>query len=137
MQMQSFLDMWITQFKLTSHVQVLSSAVVGCTLEEDNQQGVVAGAVGGDNRYEVVGTLSDPQTEKPSWVHDVVVVRLLELCVVTEGSVCKCLIYTISHSIQSSKEEDLLSSLLECDVIVYHLTDSPSQIEQAMWAAQG
>lgn len=48
--------------------------MIGSTVEEgEDQQG--GGAVGGDSHYQVIGTLSDPQKEKPNWVHEVVQVR--------------------------------------------------------------
>ena len=48
--------------------------MIGSTVEEgEDQQG--DGAVGGDSHYQVIGTLSDPQKEKPDWVQEVVQVR--------------------------------------------------------------
>ena len=60
---------------------MLGGAVVGATVadegEQELEQAPAAGTVGGgDNLYQVVGTLKDPHSPKPSWVTDVIVVRM-------------------------------------------------------------
>ena len=79
-------------------MQVLGHSVVGASLEDaqfdediDSQPPPQAGATA--NRYEIIGTLGDPQAVKPDWVAEI---------------------------IQSSSPDDLLGALLTCDVIVYH-----------------
>ena len=40
-------------------------------------------------------------------------------------------------SIQSSSVEDMLALMMSCDVIVYHIVEDASQVDQASWAIQG
>lgn len=39
--------------------------------------------------------------------------------------------------LQTSSREELLTVLMSCDIIVYHIVDDVSQVEQASWAIQG
>ena len=36
-----------------------------------------------------------------------------------------------------TSKEDLLPHLLECDIIVYDITGSPDQVDEATWAVSG
>ena len=42
----------------------------------------------------------------------------------------------ISHFQYESKEQ-LYEHLVECDVIVYDITEDPDQIDEAVWAVSG
>jgi len=92
--------------------KILASSVVGATAEEDEGNDDESQASGQpqipkENCYEVVGTLQDPTQRKPEWVEDV---------------------------FEYTTKEDLLPHLLECDIIVYDITGSPDQVDEATWA---
>lgn len=40
-------------------------------------------------------------------------------------------------TLQYNTKEDLLPHLLECDIIVYDITGSPDQVDEATWAVSG
>ena len=42
-----------------------------------------------------------------------------------------------SFFLQYNTKEDLLPHLLECDIIVYDITRSPEQVDEATWAVSG
>ena len=39
--------------------------------------------------------------------------------------------------LQYTTKEDLLPHLLECDIIMYDITGSPDQVDEATWAVSG
>ncbi|XP_073248934.1 adenylate kinase 7-like [Porites lutea] len=92
--------------------KILASSVVGATAEEDEGNDDESQASGQpqipkESCYEVVGTLQDPTQHKPEWVEQV---------------------------FEYNSKEDLLPHLLECDIIVYDITGSPDQVDEATWA---
>lgn len=58
--------------------------------------------------------------------------NILFICIV---HVCDTLVCIFTHQPQS--REQLLKFLLSCDVIVYYIGESESQVEEASWAMQG
>ncbi|XP_075047935.1 adenylate kinase 7 [Mixophyes fleayi] len=108
----------IDSFTARNLGKYLSVCIAGASLEEaeegteedENQAGPEDGAKIKQKQglFQIVGTLSNPQGKK------------LNFPVET---------YTISN------RDELLSHLLESDVIVYNITEDPSQIDDASWAA--
>ncbi|XP_032604768.2 adenylate kinase 7 isoform X6 [Taeniopygia guttata] len=93
--------------------EYLSTCVVGATLEslEEEEEGdendsVVEVPTG--EIYEIVGTLSKPESANPPFAKET---------------------YTVSS------REALLSHLLECEIVLYNITEDANQIEEATWAA--
>ncbi|NXR26377.1 KAD7 kinase, partial [Cinclus mexicanus] len=96
--------------------QYLSTCVVGATLESpdeeeegDENDSVVEDPTASKGRvYEIVGTLSKPEGTNPRFAKET---------------------YTVSP------QNALLSHLLECEIVLYNITEDANQIEEAMWAA--
>ncbi|NXJ26988.1 KAD7 kinase, partial [Dicrurus megarhynchus] len=96
--------------------QYLSSCVVGATLgspeeeeeEDENGSDVEVPTTSKEEIYEIVGTLSEPGSTNPRFAKETYVV---------------------------SSREALLSHLLECEIVVYNITEDANQVEEAMWAA--
>ncbi|XP_019630798.1 PREDICTED: adenylate kinase 7-like isoform X1 [Branchiostoma belcheri] len=92
----------------------LSDCVVGSSLEEAEE-----GSEGEEDRgsdyippskegtYTIIGTLQNPANAKPDWVKEVV---------------------------QYAAKEELADHLMECDIIIYDITEDPDQIDEATWA---
>ncbi|XP_018862665.1 adenylate kinase 7 isoform X3 [Parus major] len=95
--------------------QYLSTCFVGATLvspdeeEEGDENGSDDVPTASKNEvYEIVGTLSKPESTNPRFAKETYVV---------------------------SSREALLSHLLECEIVLYNITEDANQIEEAMWAA--
>ncbi|KAM9148287.1 adenylate kinase 7 [Pangshura tecta] len=97
----------------------LSNCVVGASLEEvgeeeEEEEVEIMSAIDvtlskpKEGAYQIVGTLSKAQCMKPDFAQET---------------------YTLSA------REELLGHLLECDVIIYNITEEANQIEEATWAA--
>ncbi|XP_060021464.1 adenylate kinase 7 isoform X2 [Lagenorhynchus albirostris] len=96
----------------------LSTSVVGASLEEiteeeekhDEDKSAMPEASSAnlkEGTFQIVGTLSTLETPCPNFAMESY--------------------YAISR-------EDLLMHLLECDVIIYNITENPQQVEEAIWA---
>ncbi|NXO38436.1 KAD7 kinase, partial [Locustella ochotensis] len=94
--------------------EYLSTCAVGATLESPDEE-----EEGDENAsdvefptasevYEIVGTLSKPESSNPYFAKET---------------------YTVSS------RESLLSHLLECEIVLYNITEDANQIEEATWAA--
>ncbi|NXV05996.1 KAD7 kinase, partial [Cettia cetti] len=95
--------------------EYLSTCVVGATLEspEEEEGGDENGSdvefpTASEEVYEIVGTLSKPESTNPLFAKETYAV---------------------------SSRETLLSHLLECEIILYNITEDANQIEEATWAA--
>ncbi|NWS34832.1 KAD7 kinase, partial [Polioptila caerulea] len=94
--------------------EYLSTCVVGATLEspdeeeeeDENDSDEVPTAA--EDVYEIVGTLSKPESTNPRFAKETYAV---------------------------SSREALLSHLLECEIVLYNITEDANQIEEAKWAA--
>ncbi|NWW69953.1 KAD7 kinase, partial [Climacteris rufus] len=97
-------------------LQYLSSCVVGATLgspdeeeeEDENGSAVEVPTTPVEELYQIVGTLSKPGSTKPRFAQETYAVSSLE---------------------------ELLSHLLECEIVLYNITEDANQIEEAIWAA--
>uniref|UniRef100_A0A669PCM6 Adenylate kinase 7 n=1 Tax=Phasianus colchicus TaxID=9054 RepID=A0A669PCM6_PHACC len=93
-------------------LQYLSSCVVGASLESvegeeeesENQSEAEVSRKPKEGLYQIVGTLSKPESTKPCFAEE-------------------------------AYAKELLSYLLECDIILYNITEDANQIEEATWAA--
>ncbi|NXK06479.1 KAD7 kinase, partial [Herpetotheres cachinnans] len=97
--------------------EYLSRCVVGASLEsigeeeeeEDESNSVAEVSVRPEEGvYQIVGTLSKAGSTKPCFAEE-------------------------TYAVSSQKE--LLSHLLECEIILYNITEDANQIEEATWAA--
>ncbi|XP_072193424.1 adenylate kinase 7 isoform X3 [Excalfactoria chinensis] len=97
-------------------LQYLSGCVVGASLESveeeeeenENRPEAEVSRRPKEGLYQIVGTLSKPESTKPRFAEE-------------------------TYAVSSQKE--LLGYLLECDVILYNITEDANQIEEATWAA--
>ncbi|KAF1472774.1 Adenylate kinase 7, partial [Pygoscelis antarcticus] len=96
--------------------EYLSRCVVGASLEsteeeeeeDENNSAAEVSSRPKEGVYQVVGTLSKPESTKPCFAEE-------------------------TYAVSSQKE--LLSHLLECEIVVYNITEDANQIEEATWAA--
>ncbi|NXR61579.1 KAD7 kinase, partial [Rhadina sibilatrix] len=95
--------------------EYLSTCVVGATLEspDEEEEGDENGSdaefpTASQEVYEIVGTLSKPESANPVFAKETYAV---------------------------SSRETLLSHLLECEIVLYNITEDANQIEEATWAA--
>ncbi|XP_050192743.1 adenylate kinase 7 isoform X2 [Myiozetetes cayanensis] len=98
--------------------EYLSRCVVGASLEkeeeeeeeeeDEEEEKAVEVPSSPEEVYEIVGTLSKPGSTKPRFAQE---------------------IYAVSP------RDELLNHLLECEVVLYNITEDTDQIEEATWAA--
>ncbi|NXT69283.1 KAD7 kinase, partial [Chaetops frenatus] len=96
--------------------EYLSTCVVGATLEsqgeeeeeDENAPAVEVPTASKEEVYEIVGTLSKQESTNPRFAKETYAV---------------------------SPREALLSHLLECEIVLYNITEDANQIEEATWAA--
>ena len=60
------------------------------------------------------------------------------MCIVVCGVWCECGVGGDSvWDVQVGGRDELISVLLGCDVVIYHITESQAQVEEGVWSAQG
>ncbi|NXT54249.1 KAD7 kinase, partial [Pluvianellus socialis] len=96
--------------------EYLSRCVVGASLEsigeeeeeeDENNSAAEVSSRPKEGVYQVVGSLSKPESTKPHFAEETY-------------AVCS--------------REELLSHLLECEIVLYNITEDANQIEEATWA---
>ncbi|XP_078090501.1 adenylate kinase 7 [Mustelus asterias] len=93
----------------------LSSCVVGASLEElvedeeqvEEETDTIKSVQISKGTYQVVGTMNDAEAKKPEFAFEI---------------------------FSFISREQLLEYLLDCDVIIYNITESTEQIDEASWA---
>ncbi|XP_050405998.1 adenylate kinase 7, partial [Patella vulgata] len=103
----------IDAFQGRNTAKYLSHCVVGASLEEaeeeDDAKSVDSSVIPPPKEgcYEVVGTTKTRDYSKPDYIKEI---------------------------IQYDNRDQLYEQLVECDVIVYDITEDPDQIDEAVWA---
>ncbi|XP_076801317.1 adenylate kinase 7-like isoform X1 [Clavelina lepadiformis] len=91
----------------------LSSCIVGASLEdaEDEEEAEVGSVHSAsspkEGSYRIIGTMKDPDAKPPSFLAEVVSFKT---------------------------REELLEKLLECDIIIYNITEDFDSIDEAVWS---
>ncbi|OWF43656.1 adenylate kinase 7-like [Mizuhopecten yessoensis] len=103
----------VDQYQGKNIGKYLSRCVVGSSLEEPEEEDDAMSTtssiplINKEGCYEVVGTLKDREAPKPDYVKEI---------------------------IQFENKDQLYEHLVECDVILYDITEDPDQIDEAVWA---
>lgn len=104
----------VDQFQGKNLAHYLSRCVVGASLEEaEEEEGDDVSVTSSiiekpkEGCYEIIGTLKDREKPKPDFVKELILFE---------------------------NKDQLYENLVECDVIVYDITEDPDQIDEAVWA---
>ncbi|XP_067680599.1 adenylate kinase 7-like [Haliotis asinina] len=103
----------VDQYQGKNLAKFLSRCVVGSSLEEQEEEDDARSTDSSiipttkEGCYEIVGTLKDRATPKPDFVKELILFE---------------------------NKDQLYEQLVECDVIVYDITEDPDQIDEAVWA---
>ncbi|XP_061172744.1 adenylate kinase 7-like [Saccostrea echinata] len=103
----------VDQYQGKNIAKFISRCVVGASLEEpeeeDDARSTTSSIIAAPKEgcYEVVGTVKDREAPKPDFMKEV---------------------------IKFDNKDQLYEHLVECDIIVYDITEDPDQIDEAVWA---
>ncbi|KAK7104086.1 adenylate kinase 7-like [Littorina saxatilis] len=103
----------VDQFQGKNIAKYLARCVVGASLEEPEEEEDNASVTSSvleipkEGCYEVIGTLKDREKPKPDFVKELILFE---------------------------NKDQLYEYLVECDIIVYDITEDPDQIDEAVWA---
>ncbi|XP_041353358.1 adenylate kinase 7-like [Gigantopelta aegis] len=103
----------VDQYQGKNMAMFLSTCVVGASLEEAEEEDDARSTsssvipVPKEGCYEIIGTLKNREAKKPDWVKEVILFE---------------------------NKNQLYEHLVECEVIVYDITEDPDQIDEAVWA---
>ncbi|XP_063713342.1 adenylate kinase 7-like isoform X2 [Symsagittifera roscoffensis] len=93
----------------------LSNCVVGASQEEGGEEEDAESVdsdtpvVTKEGTYQVIGTMMNPQAPKPDWV---------------------------KYVLDSGDRAQLLEHLVECDMVIYDITEDPNSVDEAAWAIE-
>ncbi|XP_022332900.2 adenylate kinase 7-like [Crassostrea virginica] len=103
----------VDQYQGKNIAKFISRCVVGASLEEPEEEEDARSTTSSiitspkEGCYEVVGTVKDRDAPKPDFMKEV---------------------------IKFDNKDQLYEHLVECDIIVYDITEDPDQIDEAVWA---
>ncbi|KAK3092589.1 hypothetical protein FSP39_004695 [Pinctada imbricata] len=103
----------VDSFQGKNIAKFISRCVVGASLEEQEEEDDAKSTTSSiilapkEGCYEVVGTSKDRDMQKPEFVKEL---------------------------IKYDNKDQLYEHLVECDIIVYDITEDPDQIDEAVWA---
>lgn len=103
----------VDSFQTSNLAKFLSQCVVGASLdeieeeeEEETEEDDKKQLKLKEGTYQIYGTMKDETQKKPEFIKEI---------------------------IKHSKKEELYEQVMECDIIVYDITEDPDQIEEAVW----
>ena len=127
-------------------IYIIGKTAVGAAATSEEEEAPQA-----SEKYFIVGSVSHPSRNAPLWVDEVIKVRRLVVCCflgpfavhsgrkIANVTDLRLMVTDLNSLLllTSSKpkvKEDLETVLLSCDVIIYDITSSADQVDEASWA---